>query len=186
MRRLKFSIATLLISMMAFSACVVQAQSVSNAQTQKAQPKAAPKTTKKSESPKQSSIKAPVDPELAHHELQIAEKVHVGQLPCELGASVSMTADEKSPGYFNLQGKGYKYRMKPVATSTGAIRLEDEKAGAVWLQLANKSMLMDQKNGRRLADECAHPDQVAFANEMKVNPPPPLIDVNTTSSPTPR
>ena len=178
MRRLKFSITTLLISMMTFSACVVQAQSVSNTQTQKAQPKAAPKTTKKTESPKQSSIKAPVDPELAHHELQIAEKVHVGHLPCELGASVSMTADEKSPGYFNLQGKGYKYRMKPVATSTGAIRLEDEKAGAVWLQLANKSMLMDQKNGRRLADECAHPDQVAFANDMKINPPPPLIDVS--------
>jgi hypothetical protein len=51
------------------------------------------------------------------------------------------------------------------------------------LQLANKSMLMDQKNGRRLADECAHPDQVAFANDMKVNPPPALIDVsNTTAS----
>jgi hypothetical protein len=72
--------------------------------------------------------------------------------------------------------------MRPVATSTGAIRLEDEKAGAVWLQLANKSMLMDQKNGRRLADECAHPDQVAFANDMKINPPPPLIDVSDVVS----
>ena len=121
----------------------------------------------------------PVSPQ----ELSIAERVHVGQLPCELGASVRLTADANAPGYFNLQGKGYKYRMRPVATTTGAIRLEDEKAGAVWLQLANKSMLMDQKNGRRLADECAHPEQVAFAKEMKVNPPPALIDVNTTSVP---
>jgi hypothetical protein len=120
----------------------------------------------------------PVSP----HELSIAERVHVGQLPCELGASIRLTADANAPGYFNLQGKGYKYRMRPVATTTGAIRLEDEKAGAVWLQLANKSMLMDQKNGRRLADECAHPDQVAFANDMKVNPPPALIDVSTTST----
>jgi hypothetical protein len=96
--------------------------------------------------------------------------------------AVQMTADTNTPGYFNLQGKGYKYRMKPVPTSTGAIRLEDEKAGAVWLQLANKSMLMDQKNGRRLADECAHPDQVAFANDMKVNPPPALIDVSNTAA----
>jgi len=111
-------------------------------------------------------------------ELSIAERVYVGQLPCELGASVRLTADANAPGYFNLQGKGYKYRMRPVATTTGAIRLEDEKAGAVWLQLANKSMLMDQKNGRRLADECAHPDQLAFAKEMKANPPLPLIDVN--------
>ena len=119
---------------------------------------------------------------LAPQELRIAERVHVGHMPCELGASVRMTADKNTPGYFNLQGKGFKYRMKPVSTSTGAIRLEDEKAGAVWLQLANKSMLMDQKKGRRLADECAHPDQVAFAKEMKVNPPPALIDVSTAES----
>jgi len=119
---------------------------------------------------------------LASHELSIAERVHVGNLPCELGASVRMTADANAPGYFNLQGKGYKYRMRPVATSTGAIRLEDEKAGAVWLQLANKSMLMDQKKGRRLADECAHPDQVAVAKEMKLNPPPALIDVSNLGS----
>jgi hypothetical protein len=119
---------------------------------------------------------------LAPHEISIAEKVHVGRMPCELGTSVHMTADQHAPGYFNLQGQGYKYRMRPVTTSTGAIRLEDEKAGAVWLQLANKSMLMDQKKGRRLADECAHPDQVAVAKEMKINPPPALIDVSNGAS----
>jgi hypothetical protein len=125
---------------------------------------------------------APLEAPLAPQELSIAERVHLGHLACELGASVHMTADANNPGYFNLQGKGYKYRMKPVITSTGAIRLEDEKAGTVWLQLANKSMLMDQKKGRRLADECAHPDQVAFANDMKVNPPPALIDVSNTAT----
>jgi len=127
-----------------------------------------------------------VEQPVAPQELSIAERVHVGHLPCELGASVRLTADANLPGYFNLQGKGYKYRMRPVTTSTGAIRLEDEKAGAVWLQLANKSMLMDQKNGRRLADECAHPDQVAMANEMKLNPPPALIDMNTMPTAAPR
>ena len=138
----------------------------------------APDTIKKSDSHKRNVASKPVDPPLAPQELSIAERVHVGHLPCELGASIRMTADAHTPGYFDLQGKGYKYRMRPVATSTGAIRLEDEKAGAVWLQLANKSMLMDQKNGRRLADECAHPDQVAVANDMKINPPLPLIDVS--------
>jgi len=29
-----------------------------------------------------------------------------------------------------------------------------------------------------LADECAHPDQVAVAHDMKINPPPALIDVS--------
>jgi hypothetical protein len=112
-------------------------------------------------------------------ELAIAELVLQGQLPCELGASVNVQADAAQPGYFSLQGKGFRYRMHPVVTSTGAIRLEDRKAGAVWLQLANKSMLMDQSKGSRLADECAHPDQLAFAETMKTNPPPSLID--TTS-----
>ena len=139
------------------------------------------KVAKKKEPSK--SMPMAQEPELAPHEISIAERVHVGTLPCEMGASVRMTADANAPGYFTLQGKGYKYRMRPVATSTGAIRLEDEKAGAVWLQLANKSMLMDQKNGRRLADECAHPDQVTVANDMKVNPPPALIDVSNAAIP---
>ena len=148
------------------------------AQTKPVAKPSPPHTTKKNNSDKRNVAAKPVDAPLAPQELSIAERVHVGHLPCELGASIRMTADAHTPGYFDLQGKGYKYRMRPVATSTGAIRLEDEKAGAVWLQLANKSMLMDQKNGRRLADECAHPDQVAVANDMKINPPPLLIDVS--------
>lgn len=111
-------------------------------------------------------------------ELAIAEQVHTGVLPCELGASVQLDADARSPGYFNVHGKGFRYRMHPVETSTGAIRLEDRRAGAVWLQLANKSMLMNQKQGRRIADECANAEQVATATALKNNPPPVLIDVS--------
>lgn len=117
------------------------------------------------------------DQPLSSEEIAIAQRVHLGRLPCELGQSVRMEPDAQQPGYFHLHGQGFRYRLRPVATSSGAIRLEDAKAGAVWLQLANKSMLMDQKQGRRLADECAHPDQVAFAEDMKRNPPPALIDV---------
>ena len=113
---------------------------------------------------------------LTPDELAIAERVHVGSLPCELGASVSLKPDSKAPGYFDVQGKNFKYRMFPVATTTGAIRLEDRKAGAVWLQLANKSMLMNQKQGVRLADECMSPAQVAMAETMKTNPPASVLD----------
>ncbi|MEY4733791.1 MAG: hypothetical protein RLZZ464_1857 [Pseudomonadota bacterium] len=113
---------------------------------------------------------------LGNEELAIAERVHKGHLSCELGASVRVEADAHQPGYFDVRGKGFHYRMHPVSTSTGAIRLEDQQAGAVWLQLANKSMLMDQNKGRRIADECAHPEQMAFAQNMKHNPPPKLFD----------
>ena len=109
-------------------------------------------------------------------EILIAQQIHQGHLPCELGATVRIQADLNQPGVFHVQGKGFKYRMLPVQTSTGTLRLEDKKAGAVWLQLANKSMLMDQKRGRRIVDDCVHPDQLAVAEAMKTNPPPSLFD----------
>ena len=111
-------------------------------------------------------------------DLAIAQQIHQGLMPCEMGASVRVEADVAAPGFFYVQGKGFRYRMYPVRTSTGALRLEDKKAGAVWLQLANKSMLMDQKKGRRMADDCAHPEQVAFGHDMKTNPPPSLFEKN--------
>ena len=181
------SVAFLLLNLMIGSsfALAETSSSSSSAAKKSGNAKTATTQTAATKEPSKSSSKG-VDKPLAPHELSIAEHVHVGQLPCELGATVKLSADANSPGYFNLQGKGFKYRMRPVSTSTGAIRLEDEKAGAVWLQLANKSMLMDQKKGRRLADECAHPDQVAFANDMKINPPPALIDVSNATTPAQR
>lgn len=187
MRRIKPMVLILVSSLLSASMALAQsagpasAAGKSDAKSKPAAQNKAIKPVKKNE-PVKRAVAAPPETPLAPQELSIAERVHVGHLPCELGASVQMTADANTPGYFNLQGKGYKYRMKPVTTSTGAIRLEDEKAGAVWLQLANKSMLMDQKNGRRLADECAHPDQVAVANDMKLNPPPALIDVSNAAT----
>lgn len=109
-------------------------------------------------------------------ELAIAERVHVGALPCELGNTVQLTADAAKPGYFDLQIAKTRYRLIPVATTTGAIRLEDAHSGAVWLQLANKSMLMNHKLGQRMADECKSPQQVAVAEQFKLTPPPSVLD----------
>ena len=113
-------------------------------------------------------------------ELAIAQRVYVGQIACELGATVSVTADPEAPGHFHVGGKGFKYHMAPVVTSTGTVRLEDPVGGAVWLQIANKSMLMDQKRGQRLADECMSPEQTVVAEAIKKTPPPSLLDAKTT------
>lgn len=120
----------------------------------------------------------PIETQLGSDEMDIAVRVHQGDLPCEQGIRISVHPDQNYPGYFDVRGKGFHYRMHPVHTTTGAIRLEDKKSGTVWLQLANKSMLMDQKKGRRIADDCAHPEQVAVAQDMKTNPPPQLFDAN--------
>ena len=120
-------------------------------------------------------IKAAEDA-LTPAEMAIAERVYTGKLPCELGASVTLTPDAKNPGYFEVSIKNLKFHMFPVVTTTGAIRLEDKKAGAVWLQLANKSMLMNHKLGQRLADACMNPAQIAVAAALEKNPGRTVLD----------
>lgn len=125
---------------------------------------------------------APVQPvaapvALGDEELLLSTQVSVGNIPCELGQSVTLRADADAPGYFHLQLKNQRFHLRPVMSATGALRLEDQARGAVWIQLANKSMLMDQKQGRRLADECMSPLQAAYAEHLRHNPAPNLLDV---------
>ena len=109
-------------------------------------------------------------------EMVLADRVHTGRIACELGQHVSVSKDDKNPGHFLVSGSGFNFHMSPVGTSTGVVRLEDAKAGAVWLQIANKSMLMNQKQGKRLADECMSPEQLQVAEAIKKNPPQGLLD----------
>ena len=127
-------------------------------------------------------IDTSTDVALNEADLAVAQRVYTGKIQCELGADVTITADDKKAGFFTVSTKGARYRMHPVESRTGAIRLEDPKAGAMWLQIANKSMLMNQKQGLRLADECQAPAQLAFAEEMKKNPPKSLFEAPDAAS----
>ena len=102
--------------------------------------------------------------------LAVAEQVHTGRIVCELGNVVHITPDAQNHGVFLLQMGKHRFHISPVSTATGAIRLEDAQAGAMWLQLANKSMLMNSKLGQRMADECQSPAQVAVDEAMKKGP----------------
>lgn len=113
---------------------------------------------------------------LSAEHLAVAQRVVLGSVPCELGAHVVVSAHQTVPGRFVLEHGRQKFHMAPVLTSTGAIRLEDAASGAVWLQLANKSMLMDQKQGRRLADACMNAEQVVVADAMARSPAPNLLE----------
>lgn len=156
----------------------------------KAAPKAASASTQPVQAAKRARIKrsaakvveemTPIDDDpsvtLTPEDLELAKRVHVGTIPCELGVSVTITPSEKRPGFFLVQTGKTRFRMHPVGSRTGAIRLEDGRAGAMWLQLGNKSMLMSQKLGQRMADECMSPLQATFADEMKKNPPVSILD----------
>jgi hypothetical protein len=99
-------------------------------------------------------------------ELEVAKRVQTGEIKCELGAHVKITPRRRE-GYFLVTHGINRFVMHPVESKTGAIRLEDSVRGALWLQLGNKSMLMNQREGKRLADECASPQQLDFAKNMK-------------------
>jgi hypothetical protein len=103
---------------------------------------------------------------LSEHELELAKTIYVGDIQCELGAKVTIKP-MKREGFFFVSRGIYKYVMHPVEARTGAIRLEDPVRGALWLQLANKSMLMNQREGKRIADDCQSPEQQQFAKNMK-------------------
>ena len=121
---------------------------------------------------------------LTEEDLAVARKVYVGEIPCELGAKVKLTP-LKREGFFLVQTGKNRFRMHPVESRTGAIRLEDPVRGAMWLQLGNKSMLMSQKLGQRLADECQSPEQLTYAESLKKNPINLLEPAPAASAPAP-
>jgi hypothetical protein len=151
------------------------------AQTAAPAKKPAPGVNKKLAHSAQKAVEeaTPIDTDpsiqLTGADLDTAKKVYVGEIPCELGAKV-VIKPLKREGFFMISTKNYRFAMHPVESRTGAIRLEDPKRGAMWLQLGNKSMLMSQKLGQRLADECQSPEQITFAEKLKANPPPSILD----------
>lgn len=111
-------------------------------------------------------------PEATMEQLEAAERVLTGRYECEFGKRVSVDRNDRNRGYFNLNLGKQSWVMKPVLSSTGAIRLEDIKGRALLLQILTKSMLMDTKAGRRLVDGCVHEVQRAAEQELLRNPQP--------------
>jgi hypothetical protein len=84
----------------------------------------------------------------------LAEQFKGGRFDCEFDNSLTIVPNPAHPGYLTLTHKGTVANMLPVPTNTGALRLEGKASGLVWLQLPTKSMLMNNKLGQRMADEC--------------------------------
>ncbi len=104
-----------------------------------------------------------------------AGEVWAGAYHCEHAEKVMLRpaiADDQ----VELQWKGQRWNLRRIQSRSGAMRLEDGTARMVWIQLPNKSMLLDQRQGKRLLDECQHDVQVQTAAQMKNNPPPALFD----------
>ncbi|MET0517866.1 MAG: hypothetical protein ABW005_03415 [Burkholderiaceae bacterium] len=100
-------------------------------------------------------------------QLAATERAYLGTYDCEFKQSVSITRNIK-PGYLDVSWQKFVFTMKPVLSSTGALRLEDVTGRTLMIQIANKSMLMDTHLGQRLVDECLHPAQRAAIEAARV------------------
>lgn len=102
----------------------------------------------------------------AQQVLAIAANVHTGMLVCENRQTIMLWPDTALPGRFILKMNKTVFRMKPVVSDSGAVRLEDEKTGAIWIQTAEKSILLDSQRFKRLADNCQSPAQKTAAQQF--------------------
>ncbi|WP_332848286.1 hypothetical protein [Massilia sp. S19_KUP03_FR1] len=91
-------------------------------------------------------------------EPEIADTITV-DYACELGNKVTIYTMENDSSQMALRWKKRLHRMTRVGTSTGASRFENTSAGLVWIGIPAKSMLLDSKANRQLANECRNADQ---------------------------
>jgi hypothetical protein len=94
-------------------------------------------------------------------QLEIAARVLQGDAQCEFNQQVAVRAIDGRPGHFRVSFQSVSYTMVPQETTTGAVRLEDKKAGVVWIQIPSKSMLLNHKIGQRMVDSCTTSQQRA-------------------------
>ena len=100
-------------------------------------------------------------------QMDVAARVLTGRADCELNQSVEVNPVTEKPGLFLVRFKGQSYVMVPEETTTGVVKLNDAKAGIVWIQIPVKSMLLNAGAGKRLVDMCMHSEQRAAVDAVK-------------------
>ncbi|GLS98444.1 hypothetical protein [Piscinibacter gummiphilus] len=126
-----------------------------------------PAATKKAPAKKAAAPAAKTLAPASQEQLMAAERTYFGEYECDFKQTIQIAMNPKSPGYVDVAFKKAIYTMKPVLSSTGALRLEDVTGRTLLIQIANKSMLMDVKVGQRLVDDCVHEKQRETAMAVK-------------------
>jgi len=124
-----------------------------------AQDKTSPRQARASKAPTPVQSAQTVLPTLTvadQEQLLAADETYYGPYDCEFKQTLSIS---KHPveGYVVVTFSSKAYTMKPVRSSTGAVRLEEVAGGPMLMvQIPTKSMLMDTVRGRRIVDACIH------------------------------
>jgi hypothetical protein len=123
-------------------------------------------TTKPAAKPQQIKIGFAI-PDAQPEQVKAAELVYYGSYDCEFQQSVHVVQSPKYPSYVDVKFGGGTWVMKPVLSSTGAVRLEDVRGETLMVQIASKSMLLHVKQGKRLVDDCVSEKQRELVAQAK-------------------
>ena len=106
-------------------------------------------------------------PDAEADQVKAAELVFYGAYDCEFSQTVNILQSAKHPAYVDVKHGKRDWLMKPVLSSTGAIRLEDVRGETLMVQIAAKSMLLNVKTAQRIVDDCITPKQRELIAEAK-------------------
>ena len=106
-------------------------------------------------------------PDAQPDQVKAAELVFYGPYDCEFQQTVNIAQSQKYSGYVDVKHGAKGWLMKPVLSSTGAIRLEDVRGETLMVQIASKSMLLNVKTAQRIVDDCISPKQREMIAEAK-------------------
>src|SRR5678816_1535215 len=106
-------------------------------------------------------------PDAQPDQVKAAELVYYGPYDCEFQQTVHITQSPKYSAYVDVKHGAKAWLMKPVLSSTGAIRLEDVRGETLMVQIASKSMLLNVKTAQRIVDDCISPKQREMIAEAK-------------------
>lgn len=73
---------------------------------------------------------------------------------CELKDFLTIYTNVDDSEHIAMRWKNHLFRLRRVATTTGATRFENKKIGLVWIGIPTKGMLLDSRHGIQLANEC--------------------------------
>jgi hypothetical protein len=163
----------------ALSACAAML-TAAQAQDSKAAPKPAAQATQTKPAPKRpANVPPPTTAEqmaeLPHadeEQRQAATLVHYGKYVCDERFEVFVERNPVFDGYVDVRYKKDVWVMKPVASRTGAVRLEDIRGRVLLVQIPFKSMLLNTQTGQRIVDSCQHDMQRGAEIEAKTSGAP--------------
>jgi hypothetical protein len=101
-----------------------------------------------------SSIVAVPQPGMSSDNGQLQFQLASGVYRCELGRSIVVQRGTHDSKVIEVDWQGQHRTLLRYDSTSGLSRYEDRQHGLLWIDLPWKSVLMDARTGRPLANEC--------------------------------